>query len=61
MKIGVCKECLHDVPIYELTQIPGYDVWECYWCGYPNAMDDFWGVFDKETTELKGLINAEYS
>lgn len=44
---GVCKECHIDVPLIESNRILDYDIWECPKCAYPNALDDFWQVFEK--------------
>lgn len=46
MKIGVCKECLKDTPVDCTTKVPGYEVYECDHCGYPNSLGDFWEVFE---------------
>ena len=45
-RIGLCKECLADVPISSATSIPGHDgIYECAECGHPNSIDDFWDIY----------------
>lgn len=37
---GYCKECGNEVKDTDI--IPGYNLYECEKCGYPNAEEDLW-------------------
>jgi ribosomal protein L37AE/L43A len=37
MRIGVCKECLEDVPMISRNEV-AKEIWECEHCYYPNDL-----------------------
>jgi hypothetical protein len=53
MKIGICKECLADVPINESTSCgPAHpNVFECEVCSYPHVLNDFWQIYENDSKE----------
>jgi hypothetical protein len=49
IRIGICKECFHDVRLDRENKVDGHQVWECPNCGHPNAESDFWQIWDEVT------------
>lgn len=37
MTQGICHECLKEFELKDDYLIPGYPLWECPHCGYPNS------------------------
>jgi len=52
MKVGICKECLGEVPITDennVALVVSGQVYECPTCDYPNGLKcgDFWEIYEK--------------
>lgn len=49
MKMGICGDCLSDMPLNEYTKVPDHEVWECPKCNHPNSLGDLWEVWEDES------------